>query len=212
MTGWLAPLMLIGLAATSLYLSGIRGGMLTMASAALFLGGAGYALQGRPGLPGSPRADQASAAVVPLTGARRAFYGQFSPHEHWLIIADSYARRGRTMDAVGVLRNATDKYPDDPILWVGLGNALVDHAGVITPAAQLAYRRAAELTPDHAAPGFFLGLALARSGDRQGAFELWREILADAPADAGWRPLVEDALVALVASARPQHQRAPQAR
>ena len=64
-------------------------------------------------------------------------------------------------------------------MWVGLGNALVDHAGTLTPAGELAYRRAAELAPGHPAPRFFLGLALARSGDRAGAVAMWRQILAE---------------------------------
>ena len=49
-------------------------------------------------------------------------------------------------------------------LWVGLGNALADHAGTMTPAAELAFARAAELAPGYPAPPFFLGLAkLARA-------------------------------------------------
>ena len=89
------------------------------------------------------------------------------------------------------------EHPGDPQLWIGLGNALVDHAGVLTPAAEFAFERAAELAPGHPAAPFFLGLALARSGDRAGAVKLWRKMLAEAPADAGWRPLVEDAIAAL---------------
>ncbi|MGH6705334.1 MAG: cytochrome C biogenesis protein, partial [Sphingomicrobium sp.] len=63
------------------------------------------------------------------------------------------------------------------------------------PAARLAYARSAELAPGHPAPPFFLGLAEARSGNPQEAARLWRQILADAPANASWRPLVENALL-----------------
>ena len=212
MSGWLILLLLIGASAAALYLLRVRSGLLTLAGAALFLAGAGYALQGRPGLGGAPQGEAVRAEVIPLTGVRRAFYGEFAPHAHWLIIADSYARRGKTADAVGVLKNAAERYPGDSALWAGLGNALVDHAGVITPAAQLAYGRAAELAPGHPAPPFFLGLALARSGDPAGAVELWRAILAEAPADASWRPLVEDALMALAADVRGQQPPAAPAR
>ena len=112
-------------------------------------------------------------------------------------MSDSMARKGKTADAAGLLRSAVREHPNDPALWVGLGNALVDHSGMLTPAAELAYRRAAELAPGHPAAPFFFGLALARSGDRAGAVAQWRRILADAPADASWRPLVEDAVAAL---------------
>ena len=204
MTGLVLLLVLIAACVGGLYWLELRGGLLKLGAATLFLGASGYAIQGRPDLGGSPRAATAEGPAVPLTAARRAFYGQFTAHEHWMIIADSYLRRGNTADAVGVLKNAAETYPADPSLWVGLGNALVEHAGVMTPAAQHAFRRAGELSPDHPAPPFFLGLALARSGDRQSAVAIWRELLADAPADAGWRPLVEDGIAALGQGRPPQ--------
>jgi cytochrome c-type biogenesis protein CcmH len=197
MSGLLILVALIALSAGALYLLGLRSGLLYIAAGTLCLGAAGYALQGRPALEGSPRAASATAPSVPLTTLRRAFYGQFTPHEHWMIIADSYTGRGATADAVGVLKKATATYPNDASLWVALGNALVDHAGGLTPPADLAFRRAAELSPGYPAPPFFLGLAVARSGDRQTALTLWREMLANAPADASWRPMVEDAVAAL---------------
>jgi cytochrome c-type biogenesis protein CcmH len=65
------------------------------------------------------------------------------------------------------LQNAVGKYPGDAQLWIGLGNALVDHAHGLTPPAEFAYKRAAELAPGHPAAPFFYGLALARSGTGQ---------------------------------------------
>ena len=110
--------------------------------------------------------------------------GQFTPSEHWLIIADSFAARGKTQEAVGLVQSGLRAHPDDYVLWVGLGNALVDHAGVMTPAAELAYARAAKLAPWSPAPPFFHGLALSRSGDREGALREWKAMLAAAPAEA----------------------------
>lgn len=188
---------LIALGAGAFRLLGLRGPMLQLAAAALLIGASGYALQGRPDLSGSPRAAAASRQAIPLTGARDAFFGEFTPSGHWLLLSDSMARRGDTADAAGILRSAVREHPRDVALWVGLGNALVDHAGVLTPAAQLAYERAEELAPGHPAAPFFYGLALARSGDQAGALAVWRELLSEAPADASWRPLVEDAVAAL---------------
>jgi cytochrome c-type biogenesis protein CcmH len=205
-SGLLLLLALVALCVGALYLLGVRSGMLYIASGTLFLGAAGYALQGRPDLRGSPRGTSVSAQAIPLTTLRRAFYGQFTPHEHWMIIADSYTRRGATADAVGVLKTAAATYPNDPSLWVALGNALVDHAGALTPPADLAFRRAADLSPGYPAPPFFLGLAAARSGDRQTALTLWRDMLARAPANASWRPMVEDAIAALSGPAPAQRR------
>ncbi len=123
--------------------------------------------------------------------------GQFTPADTWTTISESYARRGKSQDAVGMMRSAIRARPTDYAMWVGLGNALSDHAQTLTPAAHFAFARAAELAPRHPAPPFFLGLAEARAGLPAPALARWRAILASAPADASWRPLVEDAVLAI---------------
>ncbi|MBC7767695.1 MAG: hypothetical protein H7124_02805, partial [Phycisphaerales bacterium] len=89
------------------------------------------------------------------------------------------------------------EHPRDAMLWTGLGNALADHSGMLTPASELAFRRAMALAPGYPGPRFFLGLALARSGHPEDAIALWRSILAEAPANASWRPFVEDSIRAI---------------
>ncbi|HWC56484.1 MAG TPA: tetratricopeptide repeat protein [Sphingomicrobium sp.] len=197
--GWLILIGLMVLSLAGLRLLRVRGAALTASAAALLLGGAGYALQGNPGLPGAPAQANEAADVFPLTKARHAFFGEFTPAESWLRMSEALARDGESEDAVGILQNAVRRYPGDPQLWIGLGNALVDHARGMTPAAELAYRRAEDAAPGHPAAPFFYGLALARSGDRDGALTLWRNILAKAPADAEWRPMVEQGVAALSA-------------
>lgn len=192
MIGILALLLLIAVSLAVLRLVGLKGSLLTMAAAALLFGAAGYALQGRPGLAGAPGEGAAELRHLPLAKARHAMFGQFTTSERWLIIADSYAARGKSEDAVGLVQAGLREHPDDYVLWVGLGNALVDHAGVMTPAAELAFGRAARLAPWSPAPPFFRGLAMLRSGEREAALATWKDVLASAPANAGWRPLVED--------------------
>jgi len=194
MNGWVILALLFAAAIGSLWLLRVRGAFLMFAASAMLFGGAGYALQGHPTLSGSPRTAAMREPPIPLADLRHEFFGNFTGEERWLTISDALARTGDTEGEVGVLQNAVGKYPGNAQLWVGLGNALVDHAGGLTPAGQFAYQRAAELAPGHPAPSFFLGLALARSGDRERALSLWNEILEDAPADAGWRPVVEDAV------------------
>ena len=187
-----------------LWLVKLRGPILTLAAAVLMIGAAGYVLQGRPSLQGRPDASARVAPPVPLTTARKALMGQFSAADTWITISEGYASRGETEDAVGVMNSAIRARPTDYAMWVGLGNALADHARTLTPGARFAFERAAELAPGHPAPSFFLGLAEARSGKPEAAVRLWREILASAPADASWRPLVEDALLALTAGQAPR--------
>jgi cytochrome c-type biogenesis protein CcmH len=195
--GWLILLAFIAAAAGALWLLRVRGGLLTASAAALLVGASGYALQGRPGLTGSPATASERREVLPLTDARHAFFGDFAPAEPWLRISDALARHGNSADSVGILQNAVRRYPGDAQLWIGLGNALVEHAHGLTPPAELAYQRAAEMAPGYPAPRFFYGLAQARSGDRASALAQWRSILAEAPPNASWRPMVEEGVAAL---------------
>lgn len=195
--GWLILVLLIAASLGSLWLLGVRRGLFTASAAALLLGASGYALQGSPNLGGSRAAGSEARDFFPLTEARHAFYGNFTPAESWLRISEALARHGRSEDSVGILQNAVGRYPGDPQLWIGLGNALVDHARGLTPPARLAYQRAAEVSPGYPGPHFFYGLALARSGDRRAALEEWNRILVTAPGDASWRPLVEQGVRAL---------------
>ncbi|GAA3887543.1 hypothetical protein GCM10022276_03240 [Sphingomonas limnosediminicola] len=195
--GWLILLLLIAASVASMWLLGARSGLLTASAAALLLGAAGYTFQGSPSLPGAPSSGSEAQEVLPLTDARHAFFGQFTPAESWLRMSEALARHGQGADAVGILQNATDRYPGDAQLWIGLGNALVDHGRGLTPPAELAYQRAAAVSPGHPAAPFFYGLALARSGDRAAAVAIWKRILANAPANASWRPMVEQGVAAL---------------
>ncbi len=206
MTGWLILFALIAASLAGLRLLGLRGGVLTASAAALVLGAAGYALQGRPSMRGGPAQAQQSSQMVPLAEARHAFFERFTGAEGWLVMAEALERRGRTEDSAALLQNAVRTRPADAQLWIGLGNALVAHSGGLTPPAELAFRRAAALDPTHPAPAFFYGLARARSGDPASALAIWRNLLASAPRDADWRPLVE-AGIAAVEPAPPQAAR-----
>ena len=202
MSGLLILLLLVLVTLAAVRWLGLTGPLLMLAATVLMIGAAGYAWQGRPGLPGAPASGMAQLRHVPLAEARHAMLGRFTKSEHWLIIADSFAARGKTADAVGIVQSGLRAHPDDYVLWVGLGNALVDHAGVMTPAAELAYARAARLAPWSPAPKFFRGLGLLRSGQSEATLAEWKELLAAAPADAEWRPLVEDG-VAMLERPRP---------
>ena len=180
--------------------AGVRGPVLTLSAAALAFGCAGYAVQGRPGLRESTAASTDRPPPLDVSAARGAMMGQFTGEERWLMLADSMARRGKTEDAARLLAAQVKRTPGDYVLWVGLGNALTDHSRMLTPAARFAYERADRLAPRYPAPRFFLGLAEARSGNREEAARLWWEVLAEAPADASWRPIVAQGLMAIGAS------------
>lgn len=161
-----------------------------LAGAALFLGIAGYAWQGQPSLAGSPKApvEKLSMFDEDLAKQRDQMGGNFGDARAWLVLADSQSRQGKFATAATALSRGLETFPDDPDLWVALGNALVGHSnGLLTPASQFAYQKAATLAPDHPAPPFFLGLALATSGQLQQARTIWAELLQRSPPDAEWR-------------------------
>ena len=209
MMGWLILLLLIAASLGAMWLFKVRGGLLTAAAAALVFGAAGYAFQGRPGLADAPADVATERSYVPLTAARHAFYGNFSAEESWMSMSEALERGGDTESAVGLLQNAVNRYPGSAHLWIGLGNALVDHAHGLTPPAEMAYQRAAELSPGYPGPPFFYGLALARSGDRASAVAIWNRILANSPKDASYRPLIELGVASLSQPAPREQPRRP---
>ncbi|HEX8525425.1 tetratricopeptide repeat protein [Allosphingosinicella sp.] len=165
--------------------------------AALLLALAGYAWQGRPDLGGSskPPPERQSLPDSDFAETRRDMLGSFDRAGTYLTIADSYQRRGDTESAAQIIGSGLRQNRRDADLWVGLGNALVLHAGgMMTPAAQLAFSRAEEIAPGHPAPRFFYGLALVQGGRYDEAGRIWRELLQSAPADASWRAMVEERL------------------
>ncbi len=172
---------------------------LRLLTSALLIGLAGYAMQGRPLLYGKPvpppaRQEQSSSAL----GEARSQSPGYDTGASWLTIADAYQSSADKQNLVRSIKARLRVHPDDAELWVGLGAALVMHAdGMITPAAELSFRRAARLAPDHPGPKFFHGLSLARTGEPGKAERVWTELVANAPADAEWRSVVEANLAGL---------------
>ena len=195
--GWLILLALITASLAILWRLGVRQGMLTGAAASLMLGASGYALQGSPSLGGSLADGNENRQSQSLTEARHAFFGNFSPEESWLLMSEALARAGNTQDSVGILQNAIRRYPTDAQLWIGLGNALVDHAHGLTPPAEMAYRKAAELAPGHPAPRFFYDLALVRSGGGEAALKDLIALMREHPG-ASWRPMAGRLVLAVI--------------
>ena len=155
-------------------------------AAALLLGLAGYAWQGHPGLAGAPRQAAGAGGAAfdeELAQQRRGMAERYGKAGQWLMLSDGLGRQGKTKEAANVLLSGLRETPDDPNLWLGLGNALVAHAGgVVSPGAEFAYRRAMAIDPQAPAPRYFYGLALARAGQLQAAKELWAPLAASAPA------------------------------
>jgi len=193
--GWLI-LLVFAAAAFLLLWRLVRPGSagLQLVGAALLFACAGYAWQGHPNLAGAPKhaAAQEGGAESAFAAMRGDMLGRFDVADTWLTMSESYARAGDTRGAADMLRSAIARHPNNATLWIGYGNALVLHAGgLMTPAAEMAYERAAKLAPGHPAPRFFYGLSLAQGGRLDDAEKVWRDLLASSAPNARWRAMVQ---------------------
>ncbi len=201
MMGWLIFLALALVVAGLLWRFGhLPKGGLELVGAALLLAVAGYAWQGRPGLAGKPTPPPAEVKVPDSEAnlERQKMFSKISGDTQVLTAADGLQAQGLNLYAIAIIKTGLERNPNSADLWVGLGNALVQHdGGVMSPAAQLAFQRAEKISPDHPGPPFFMALAYAQAGQLDRAEAIWREMLDRAPADASYRPDVEQKLIAL---------------
>ncbi|MEL6238012.1 MAG: tetratricopeptide repeat protein [Pseudomonadota bacterium] len=195
MIGWIAvfALALAAFALAAFALRIPREGW-TIFGAILIFGLAGYAWQGSPSQPASPKP---KAIAAPQSGegmveARRAWFEDVPPKPDYMMLSDGYARRGRFDDAAKVLRGGLARNPEHTEAWLALGMALVGHAdGNVTPAASYAYAQARQLSPANPASDIFLGFSFLQTGQVRAARGVWGNLLERAPQDASWRPELE---------------------
>jgi cytochrome c-type biogenesis protein CcmH len=122
----------------------------------------------------------------------------------WTVLAPVLARLGRWDDAVGAYRNSITYAGDSAERRSDLGEALAAAAGgVVTAEAKAEFERALAQNADEPRANYYLGLAAEQDGRQADAATIWRAMLAKAPADAAWRPLVEAALTRVGGPAAP---------
>jgi cytochrome c-type biogenesis protein CcmH len=113
----------------------------------------------------------------------------------WTVLAPVLARLGRYDDAVRAYRNAIAYAGDGAERRSDLGEVLAGAAGgVVTAEAKAEFEHAVAQNADEPKARYFLGLAAEQDGRQADAAAIWRGMLAKAPADAPWRPLIEAAL------------------
>lgn len=187
-----------------------RGGRAVLAVVALLLPlltSALYLRLGTPTLPDRPlasRGDELEQDATPqiremVAGLETRLAAAPDDLGGWLMLGRSKGVLGDAPGAVAALRRAQELAPEDPRVLVDLGEALVSASGgMVTPEASGLFERhrgkVGVAAGDDPRPGYYLGLAAAQAGDNRAAVDLWRGLLASAPADADWRPRVEEAV------------------
>lgn len=184
MTGFVA-LALIGAVAFAAMIALRLPRMLwSFAGAALFLGAAGYAWQGRPALaasPATPSADPVALAPESID-LRNRLLGRFTADTAYLVASDAMLRAGDRRAAAQVVIGGVRALPRSFILWTQLGtNLTILDGDQVSPAAKLAFQRAVQLAPQHPAPPYYAAIAYVRAGD----LPLARRLMARAVALSG---------------------------
>jgi len=122
----------------------------------------------------------------------------------WNVLAPVLSRLGRHNEAVRAYRNSIAYNGDSPERRADLGEALAAAAnGIVTAEAKAEFERALALNADEVKASYFLGLAAEQDGRAGEASTIWRAMLAKAPSDAPWRPLVQAALARVGGSPAP---------
>lgn len=175
-----------------LALLGVGRALWSFVVAALMLGAAGYAWQGRPAQGGTPvRALAQAGALEPeLVLLRERLFGRVATDEAYLAVADAATRAGDRRAAVRAVLAGVGKHPGSAALWTRLGETLAEHDQAVSPPALFAFRQAARLAPRHPGPPFFQGLAHVRVGEFDQARDAWRRALALTAPQADYRPVI----------------------
>jgi len=152
-----------------------------------------YLSLGSPSLPGQPLASRGPPQSIEALIAQVETHLARNPGDGrgWEVIAPIYLRLGRLADAIKARRNALALNGETSERQSGLGEALAAASdGNVTPEAKAAFARAVELDAGNVKARFFLGVAAEQEGRPDSAVEIWRAILADAPADAPWAEFI----------------------
>jgi cytochrome c-type biogenesis protein CcmH len=122
----------------------------------------------------------------------------------WNVLAPVLAKLGRYDDAVRAYRNSITYNGDSAARRADLGEALMAATGgIVTSEAKAEFERAVALNADEAKASYFLGVAAEQDGRIAEASSIWRAMLAKAPPEAPWRPLVQAALARVGGSGAP---------
>ena len=199
MSAWIAVAAIGGAALLALHIGGVPRAVLAIVAAALLFGATGYALQGKANLAGHPAvANAAPVEIDPATiDLRGDLLGRFTGDGAYLIASDALMRSGSRASGTNVVLLGLNHYPRSLTLWTGLGTALAQHDGAVSPAARLAFDQAARLAPEHPAPPFFRGQAYLESGDLVAARHYWARALALSPPGTSYRREIMLRLLAL---------------
>ena len=173
---------------------------------------ASLALYGRIGAPQLEDKPLAARLAAPDPNDFPAAVAQVERHlathpedgRGFTLLAPIYMRMGRYADAAQAYERVLTLLGETADRRAAMGEALLQAGGgAVTPDAKAAFTKALADDPKLPQARFYLGLAALQDGDKDRARALWSGLVADAPADASWRPMVEARLATLDGNAVP---------
>ncbi len=185
-----------------------KGRWILAAAIAVFLlgiGGGVYAMLGEPSLalretkPVEARGMNGMIAV--LVQRLRA---EPSDVTGWTYLGRAYMSQRAPGDAAKAFARAVEltraRKQNDPALYSAYGEALVQQSGgAVGAEAEAAFNTALAADPSDAAARFYLGLARAARGDREGALALWKSLADDIPANSQLHQILVERMAMLSA-------------
>ncbi len=160
-----------------------------------------YLVRGTPDMPAAPfverqRLAQEEDAMLETLRGRLAMLepGSDAARQGQILLGNAERSRGRLDEAVRAYRTALESRFDGP-LAADLAELEIERGDHAAASALIA--RALGSSPREPRLRFLAGLAEARAGRTDNARRTWQALLADAPAEAPWRPVVERQLQAL---------------
>jgi cytochrome c-type biogenesis protein CcmH len=163
-----------------------------------------YLREGSPQLPDEPRVARLQKAAE--SGDLAALIAKVEDHlstnpddaEGWGVLAPIYKREGRWEDAANAYAQVLRLKPLTAQSLADYAEMLVfAKQGLVTADAREAFTEAARLDSRMPRVRFYLALALKQEGKRDEAGAAMESLLADSPADAPWRPMLEKEMAEL---------------
>ena len=145
----------------------------------------------------SGKQNELAAQIVALEAQLRINPGS---GEDWEKIGNFYFEAQRYDDAARALGQAVQLLGETAGRLANLGEAMTQaNGGIVSQEAHALFVRANELDPSQVQARFYLALALEQDGAMEKAAAAWRALLETAPAQAFWRPVVDQRLAAITA-------------
>ena len=166
--------------------------LVTLSSMALYL------IYGQPNMPGFPIAERQSGqlADAPLgqmiAKVEARLRAEPRDGDGWAVIAPVYFKLERYKDAANAYAHAAEIKGETVERLAGFADSTVRAAdGIVTEDARLAFQKILKLAPGQPQARFWLALAREQDGQVKEALAEYKAIVAAGPADASWRPGVE---------------------